>query len=68
MWPRLPHNLDYNERGYAENQVKETKNPLRRDKACYQGFEANLARMKLVIPHYNFVHMIRQFIVCGKGD
>jgi hypothetical protein len=56
----------YNGRAEIENRFKEGKNTLRRDKTSCQGFEANQARLKMGVPAYNLLHMIRQFYVRGE--
>jgi len=50
----------------VENRIKEGKNTLRWDKNICQRFEANKARLKMVILAYNLLHMIPQFYFWGE--
>jgi hypothetical protein len=50
----------------VEKWIKAGKNTLRWDKTSCQRFEANRARLKMGVPAYNLLDMIRQFYVWGE--
>ena len=49
----------YNGRAEIKNRIKEGKNTLRWDKTSCQRFEANQARLQMVVLAYKLMHMIR---------
>ncbi|MGO8668455.1 MAG: transposase [Desulfobaccales bacterium] len=55
----------YNGPAQIENRVEEGQNTLRWHKTNCQRFEANQFRLRMGVPAYNLLHMIRQFHVWG---